>query len=274
VTSVGLWRDANHRYYAKYADTEPVGPMPGVTGVIGIMDKPGVAYWRGTTVAQIIAKDLEFFRKLVETGGAEAAVGWAAKLPGHERDKAADTGSLVHILVEKILRRREVEIPVGLVPYALAFRRYLTDHQPNIASVEQLIWNRAAGYGGTFDFLEKRTDGTWVLWDVKTWKRRPIPGGDMYAETAMQLAAYANADVIGAPDDPKRHRMPPITAHGVLHLRPDLYDSGYARYPFHVTEADYSGFVGLLNAYRWKQERAKVVIGEPLPARELEGAVA
>lgn len=262
--TVGLWHDTKHRYFAKYADTEPIGPLPGVTGVIGVMDKPAVAYWRGTTVAKIIARDVDFYAKLIQTGGEDAAVAWAGKLPGYEADKAADTGSLVHILVEKILRRHEVEIPVELAPYAIAFRRFLDEHSPRVVSVERMVANLKVGYGGTLDLLLDLGDGI-ELWDVKTWRKRPEAGKDMYAETVMQLAAYGQAEFIGAANDPKRHRMPAIARYGVLHLRPDLYDAGYSLIPFAVTQADYDAFRGLLAAYRWKQTRAALVIGEPLP---------
>lgn len=260
VTTIGLSRDGRHNYYANYADKK-AGPLPGVTGVIGIMDKPAVAYWRGKTVAEIIAKDVDFYAKLIATGGVDAAVGWAAKLPGYERDKAADVGTIVHIVVDKLIHGHEVDVPVDQLAYVQAFHRFLEERKPTIVSSEQLVcgWD----YGGTFDFLTKEADGSYAIYDVKTWKHRPVPGGDMYAETAMQLAAYANAHFIGAPGDPKRHRMPKITGHYVLHLRPDAYDSGYQVYPFHVTDADYEAFRGLLTAYRWKQTRAKVVIGEP-----------
>lgn len=261
--TVGLWRDANHRYYANYSDIGPIGPLPGVTGAIGIMDKPAVAYWRGTTVASIIADRLEFFGEMVATGGKDAAVKWAGSLPGFERDKAADTGSLVHILVEKLLRRTEVEIPPDLIPYVLGFRRFIEERRPKVVAVEKLVANLEVGYGGTLDLLLDFGRGV-ELWDVKTWRKYPRAGSDMYAETAMQLAAYANGKFIGAPGDPKRHRMPVITGHGVLHLRPDLYESGYSLIPFSVTDADYDGFRGLLAAYRWKLERSRFVIQEPI----------
>ena len=267
-TTVGLWHDRNHRYFAKYADTAAIGPLPGVTGAIGILDKPAVAYWRGTTVAQIIAKDLDFYRKLIEAGGVDAAVTWAAKLPGYERDKAADKGTLVHVLVEKILRGREVEVDPELVPYAIAFRRFLEERKPTVVSVERQVAHLEHGWGGTLDLLLDFGDGI-ELWDVKTWRKRPVAGSDMYSETGLQLGAYSHAKFIGAPDDPKRHRMPQIARCGVLHLRPDAYDAGYSMIQFRVTDREYETFLALLPIVAWKQECAKAIIQEPLPVPSL-----
>jgi hypothetical protein len=273
VTTIGLSRDARHQYYANYADRQ-AGPIPGVTGTIGIMDKPAIVGWAKNEVAKAAVGNMTMLAEMLDKGGPDAAVKWLAAIPGYQRDKAADTGSLVHILVEKILRKREVEVPVELVPYAIGFRNFLETRQPAMVSVEQLC-ARLDGlpYGGTFDFIAD-LDGIRTLVDVKTWRKLPLPGGEMYAETAMQLAAYANAQFIGAEGDPKRHRMPAIAAHAVLHLRPDLYDKGWQLYPFHVTEADYEGFLGLLAAYRWKQTRARLVIGEPRIAVPKDGVAA
>lgn len=263
--TIGLWHDRYHRYYAKYADGVEADKLPGVTSAIGMKDKPAVAYWRGTTVARIIAQDVDLYRSLIETGGVEAAVTWAGKLPGYERDKAADTGTLVHSLVEQIGREQEVSVDPELAPYAAAFRRWLAESGAELISLERQVADLSVGYGGTFDILAN-VDGKLTLLDVKTWKRRPVPGGDMYSETAMQLAAYGNAAFIGAPGDPKRYRMPKVEAYAVLHLRPDQYDSGFGVYPFEVTDREFEAFRALLTVYRWQQERAKLVIGEPLSA--------
>jgi hypothetical protein len=261
---VGLWHDRFHRYSGRYADTGAFGPLPGVTGTIGILDKSAVAYWRGTTVASIIADKLDLFAEMVKTGGKDAAVKWAGQLPGFERDKAADTGSLVHILVENIVRKREITVDPDLVPYAIAFRRFLEERKPKIISVEHAVANLTDGWGGTFD-LYVELDGVKTLLDAKTWKRRPEPGSDMYAETALQLAAYGNAEFTGVDGDPKKYAPPRPDAYAVLHLRPELYERGYHVHPFDVTPTEYEVFRALLKGWRWKQDRAKKVIRESQP---------
>lgn len=276
--TVGLWHDRWHRYFAAYPDLGGrKGPLPGVTGTIGILDKPAVAYWRGTTVASIIADNLDMFRSLIQTGGKEAAVSWAGKLPGHERDKAADTGSLVHILSEKILRKQETSVEADLVPYAVALNRAVTELGIDPISLEKQVCNLTDGWGGTFDIygrLLRYFGERKGIVDVKTWKRRPEAGSDMYAETALQLAAYGNAEFTGLPGDPKRYSPPRPDFYAVLHLRPELYEAGYQLYVFDVTEREYEVFQSLLVASRWKTERSKSVIGDPAALRPLEEVAA
>lgn len=259
--TVGLWHDARHQYYAAYEDIGKVGPLPGVTGAIGMKDKPAIVGWAKNEVAKAAIANYEMLGQMVGTGGADAAAKWLSAIPGYQRDTAADTGSLVHILVEKILRQQEAEVPPELVPYTAAFRRFL-ETGVKVVAVEKQVANLDVGYGGTLDLLLDFGHGI-ELWDVKTWRKRPTPGRDMYAETAMQLAAYSRAGFMGQRNDPKRYRMPPITGHGVLHLRPDAYDAGYQLYPFDITDAEFRAFTGLLEVYRWQRDRATKVIGEP-----------
>lgn len=272
---VGLWHNS-HRYYAKYADTQLIGPLVSVTTATDVLDKPGVAYWRGTTVAWIISDDLPMFTRMVESGGQASAVKWAGALPTYESEKAANKGTLVHILAESILRKKEIDVDPELVPYAIAFRRFLEEKKPRVVSVERSVAHFGLGYAGTLDLLLDFGDGI-ELWDIKTWacgdpKRHtrnervlklPKPGGDTYSETALQLAGYKGAEFIGSPGDPKRHRMPQIARCGVLHLRPDIYDKGYQMYPYQVGDEEWAGFTHALGIYRWKQNRSRLVIGEP-----------
>jgi hypothetical protein len=259
--NIGLWRDERHNYFARYADRE-AGPLPGVTGAIGIMDKPAIVGWAKNEVAKAAVDNMAMVGEMLTKGGRDATVSWLAGIPGYQRDAAADTGSLVHILSEKIARQQEAEIPAALEPYAAAFRSFLADRAPELVSLEQQVGNLTDGYGGTFDILA-RLDGVLTLIDVKTWRKRPLPGGDMYAETAMQLAAYGHAEFIGSLGDPKRHRMPRPDAYAVLHLRPDQYEAGYQVYPYTVTDAEYAAFLATLTLTKWKRERARLVIGDP-----------
>ena len=170
-------------------------------------------------------------------------------------------GSEVHRWAEQVARGGDPDVPTEHLGYVEAYRRWLVDDTPELVSVEKFVAAPTAGYAGTYDLLA-RLDGRLYLLDIKTWKRAPRVGSDMYAETALQLAAYGYAEFIGLPNDPKRYAMPPLDGFGVLHLRPDLYATGYAVIPFDVTDAEYDAFLAALRIYRWKADRARSVITE------------
>jgi hypothetical protein len=69
-----------------------------------------------------------------------------------------------------------------------------------ILQVETFVLNEEIGYGGQYDLLHERSDGTVVLSDVKTSKLKLTATGNLTAQSrdklggyAMQLSAYANA---------------------------------------------------------------------------------
>lgn len=271
TATVGTWHDARHRYFGNYPDLGSFGPLTSVTSAIGMIDKPGIAIWRGQTVARTIADRLPMFTELLETGGRDAAVKWAASLPDFQRDTAADIGSRIHQLTEEVQRGGTPEMTAEEALYVEADIRAHADLGIRPISLEKIVVNLTEGFAGTFDEIGELDGENWML-DRKTWRKRPIPGRDMFAEVGMQTAGYTHGEFVGVPGDPKRYRLPKIHRHGVLHLRPDLYERGYALYPLDVTDADYAGFLGLLAAHKWKQSRSRLLIQEPMQKKEAVAA--
>jgi hypothetical protein len=104
------------------------------------------------------------------------------------------------------------------------------------------------GYAGTLDAIVRIAGETWLL-DYKTSK-------GVYPETALQLAAYANADFIGRPGDPIRYGIPVIEQYGVVHIRPE----GAELVPMDVGGA----FEAFLAAKRLTDWRSADVVGRPV----------
>lgn len=263
IPQVGGYRTVDHRYYRN-----GVGPVPGVTGALGILDKPALVQWAKKTVAEFAVSSLEsnaLREKYLEVGWQET-VRWLASLPDYQRDAAATIGSNVHLLADLVARsdmplEGSETVPDGFQvseqekTYLDAFRRFLAflrDRGAVIVSSEKMVWS-FDGFGGTYDLLVRfpDTDPEWpglALLDVKTSK-------GYYPEYALQLAAYGAADEIIIEGDPKTYPMPKIDTYGVLHLRPDLYVDGWALVQYPVTDREYRAFLSCLDLYNWKRER-------------------
>lgn len=258
---MSLVRSADHRY--RLND----GPwVPGVTSVIRVIDKPALIPWAKGVTADAALDNLVRFTEIFHTDGRPPARGWLIGHADQERDTAAALGSRVHALTEISDRGGELDVDVGLAqPYIDAYHRYLEDWKPEIKSLEQFIYNEAAGYGGTYDAIEVLTiDGkkVTVCRDTKT-------GKGVYSETRLQLAALSRPEnIIGRPDDPKSYPMPRIDFGTILHLRPDAYERGYQLYRVIPSNADWHAFLGALAVYRWKQQRP--TSGDPIQAEKQE----
>jgi len=255
VQAVGLVRDARHRY------TWNGGPLwPSVTTILGIKDKPALVGWAKRETAASAVRNLDVLSRMVQNGGAQAAIDWLKRLPDYHRDAAADLGSAVHAAAEAIGRDEGTALESAVEPFVAAYRRdFLARFRPRFLAVEAMVCSPRHEYGGTADAFVEIDGEIWLL-DYKS-------GAGVYPDTALQLAGLARAEFIGCPGDPAPHPLPMATRFGVLHIRPE----GARLLPVVVDRATVAAFLDARRLFAWDQGPAKSVIGaavEP-PSREL-----
>lgn len=270
----GAFMTSDHRYYFNGE-----GPVPSVTTVIGLMEKPAVMAWAKKNVARAALRHSGTIREMLADTGEDDVINFLVREADRERDTAAKLGSGVHLLAD-MASRNALRGPVAgttafqvseqEMPYLAAFRGFLGRYgASNIVSSEKIVWSEN-GYAGTYDLLMQMPcyndcggpDGGQTV-GVKDGKGCAIPdlwlidiktSKGYYPEYGLQLAAYRWADSIILPGDPGVYPMPQVQRTGVLHLRPDQYpDTGWrlVEYPTDY-KLDYMPFLGLLEAYQWK----------------------
>lgn len=244
----GLTRDAKHVY--RWNDGEP---LPSVTTILQVVDKSGpLVGWAKRITAEAAVDNAAQIAGWVEMAGRDGAVRLLTAAATTKRDRAANAGSEVHAIAEAITRGHDPEIAEELAPFVAAYRQWMADFDPEFIAAEEMVANLAEGYAGTLDAIVRIAGETWLL-DYKTSK-------GVYAETAMQLAAYANAEFIGRPGSDRKFRIPLIDQFGVLHLRPE----GYEMVPFAVTEATYAAFLAAKAVREWREGEATRLIGQAI----------
>lgn len=259
VPQIGLYRTPKHEYY-----WEGDGPLTGVTSIVGVLDKSGpLVGWAKRETAECAIRNLPMLTQMVASGGPLKAAEWLKGIPDYQKDSAANLGSAVHSFAEQIARGEDPEVPDESKPFVAAYRRFLEEYQPTYLAVEEMVANLNHGYGGTLDAICQINGETWLL-DTKTSR-------GAYVETALQLAAYGNAEFIGRTNDPTKYAIPPIQRYGVLHLnpyspdRPKGYPEGYRLIPYTVGDDEYEAFLSALLLLRWKRS---ATVGEALPIME------
>lgn len=246
---IGLWRDEKHVYTASYDDLQAT--VPGVTGILKVLDKPAIVPWAQGIVAEAAIRNRDKLAEWVAVGGEEGAITLLKRAAETQRDKAASTGSEVHSLADALNRGIPVTIPDELAPFVSAYQKWVADFEPHFLASEQMVYS-SLGYGGTLDSIAVIAGETWLL-DIKTSK-------GTYSETALQLAAYAYADFIGRPGDPQRYAIPAIDQFGVVHVRPE----GAELIPYDVTPDTFEAFRAVKRAHDWRMTKAKTVIGQAI----------
>ncbi len=251
-TVLGLTRSESHGYV--WAEGESaIGPLPSVTTIIGVLDKSGpLVGWAKRITAEAAVDNRDQMAGWVQMAGRDGAVSLLTKAASQKSDKAADVGTRVHALAESVARGVPVELTEEERPFLAAYQRFLEEWQPRYLAAEEMVVSLEHGYGGTFDAIVEMAGDVWML-DTKTSK-------GVYPETSLQLAAYSYASFIGRPADPKRYVIPPITAYGVLHLRPE----GYEVVPYDVTPRTFEAFLHARSLFEWRDTQAPKVMGQPL----------
>lgn len=188
--------------------------VPGVTTILNVLGKPALINWAAETTANYAVDN---WAELAEEPPSKrlARLMRARYL---DLDQAANRGHEVHRLAELHMGGEEIEIPDELEGHVRAYEAFLEDWQPEALAIELIIGNRGIGYCGTTDLVARLCDGQVWLLDWKTSR------SGIFAETAMQLAAYVNADVY-LDSDGVEHPMKELGIQGVgaIHLRADGY---------------------------------------------------
>ena len=189
----------------------------------------------------------------------QAATDWLKGSPYRERDRKADIGTAVHAAIEAhILKAPWPEPTEDTAGHLAQFRQFLADFAPVFKLAEASVYNRAAKYAGTLDWIAEIPGRGLCLGDTKT------SGSGVYPEAALQLAAYRFAEFIGLPDGTEAP-MPVVDGAAVLWLPGGDDPSGYALIPVVADEQVFRAFRHIVEVARWQEETSKGVIGEALP---------
>jgi len=235
-------RGRGHSYY------DDGTKLDGVTTLIGDgIPKKALTLWASGTVGEFVAERL---RKVDQDGrttyvademiddlaalsakrghplGADFSrlkVAEALKyIPYAERDAAAGRGTEVHELAERLAHGEEVEIPEAIAGHVESAVKFLDEWQARPVLTETTVANRRWQYAGTFDgvFDIPSLGGRYLL-DWKT------GGSGIYGEAALQVSAYASAevflDVDGSEQDFETLGVDNETGYAVW-IRSDGYD--------------------------------------------------
>lgn len=224
----------NHRY------TLDGKWCPGVTTVLGCLDKPAIPRWAAKQVAEYVAANpdaVETLRSLGDTSMVKAL----AEIPWKRRDDAADRGTTIHDIAERLLLGEEVDVPDELVGVAESLLRFFDDWRIEPILLEQAVASRTHRYAGTLDLIARyrrpdtAAEGVAIL-DYKS-------GKTIYPEAAMQLAAYAGAEFYGLDGD--EHPIPAVDAAFGVQPRSDGYDVHELRHGPDV----FAEFIAIRNTY-------------------------
>jgi hypothetical protein len=245
-----------------YVDPGTGDKVPGVSAVLGMMPKPALTRWAAKEAAWFAVSNLDTIAALARTDR-EAAVELVKGAPWRRSGKAADVGTEVHGLTERLMRDRmagrksDFRVPVGAMPFLRNFARFVAEFEVSPVLVETTIWNDVVGYAGTFDGVYDMTiDGARIrcMVDTKTGE------SGVWPEASLQQTAYVRAPWYLDPDTGERKPMLDVERAFGLWLRPE----GWALIPLSTSDENWRQFVRLRESYEWKRAQEKYAVGKAI----------
>ena len=130
---------------------------PSVTGVLGILDKPGLSWGAAKETAIFAVLRRDQWEGLSEAEAIE-------RLRKHHRgvwDDKARRGTAVHHLAHEWARGNEIDVPPDCAPYIDALAQFYADWRPSWVALERsVIYDYGdESYGGSFDAIGELADG-------------------------------------------------------------------------------------------------------------------
>ena len=225
--------EASHRYKL---DGEWV---PGVTTILGVLDKPAIPKWAATQVAEWVTDNpdaLEGMRSM----GRNPMIYALKEIPWSKRDTAAAKGTEVHDFAERIMKGEEVEVPVATAGYVEAALQFMEDYDLQPVLVEAAVGDREHRYAGKLDLIADSSRHPRGIYDYKTSR------SGIYGQTAWQNAAYAFAQFHGENGEETPMSEVGVEASFGVHLRDDgSYSVHELEYGLHV----FQEFLNIRAAY-------------------------
>ena len=207
----------NHGRNHSYWDVAEDGTETKVLGVTTILNdavpKPALPRW---AAAEAAGYAIENWDELTRTpvGKRYEAIKAA---PSPTLTQAGAKGTDIHNLAEELVHGREVDVPEEHAAYVASCVKFLDEWGAVPIITEAVVINRTVGYAGTLDLVAKMHGETWLL-DWKT-------GKGVYADSTLQIVAYARAEHFIGGDDEEHHMSQlNIDRAGIVHLRDDGYD--------------------------------------------------
>jgi hypothetical protein len=262
--------------------------VPGVTSVLSDgIPKPALVPWAGGSVAAFVAERLDIdvdgghvgADQLVEAlrtlgkknrtnrwpaDGSVSRLALIETLKGvmwEERDAAARRGTEVHRLAEQLIAGHEVDVPEVLAGHVDSYIQFLDDWHAHPVLVEAVVVNRAHHWMGTIDMVADLADGLRWLLDIKTTRSGIFP------ETAVQLAAYRNAETYFDADG-QEQPMLKVDRVGAIWVRAD----GYDLIPVDAGPDTYKVFRYAQRIAQFQTETGAALIGDALTPRSEEAS--
>lgn len=248
-----------------YLDLDTGERVPGVTTInSGGLPKPALLNWAGDATAEYAVDNWDTLTALPYSERLKKIKGGRYE----KRDAAANKGTAVHKMAERLVAGERVTVPDELTGYVNACVAFLNDFDVRQLHVEAVVYSETHRHVGTADLIADvllpdmpeyehiGRDGDGYSRGLLDWK---TSRSGIFGDVALQLAPYRHSEWLIDPKTSEREAMPAVDFTAGIHLRPD----GYSFVPLETGADVYRDFL-------YVKEVARIVdglrdlVGEPI----------
>lgn len=247
-----------------YEDAETGERIPGVTTITDKgLPKEALINWAASATAEAAVDRWDEFTELTPSQRLKAL----QRARYEQKDAAANRGTQVHDLAERLVVGEKVTVPDELTGYVESYCRFLDEFDVQPVLVERTVYSQQHNYCGTFDLIADLLDPfdpepdmdnrrrLRLLMDIKTNR------SGIFGDIALQLAAYRYADMWIDPDEGAEHDMPEVDDCAGIHVRAD----GYSLIPVEAGPAQHRAFLYVKQVAEFVAG-SRDLVGEAMPS--------
>lgn len=224
---------------------------PSVTSIIDMLPAPFLRQWNSKMTANAAVDNIQYVNELILANKQDKAKLWLKAAPERELAIAADMGTRVHEAIEQRIYDPSTQHDEDLEPFIRHFDKFCVEYEPEWIHVEKSVFSVTHLYAGSFDAIARIRNKVTLL-DFKTTR------SGISAKVALQLAAYARADVMFEGDT--EVPMPQVEQAAALWLRPD----NWGWFPLRIDDDIFETFLGLRRIFEWEARQSKTAMLAPM----------
>jgi hypothetical protein len=231
-----------------YIDQDTDERVPGVTTILGDgLPKKALINWAASATAEFAVDNWDELSELAPSARLKKLNGGRYAV----KDEAANRGTQVHKMGERLMAGETVVVPDEIRAYVDSYVRFLDEFQLRVQHIEALVYSESHRYVGTLDIF-----GDILLPDMPEYDHLPrdeegfvcnclidakTNRSGIFGETALQLAGYRFAEFMqtDGSDPETAFEMPEVTWTGAVWIRPD----GYSLIPVTAGEEQHRAFL-------------------------------
>jgi len=223
--------------------------VPGVTTILKALPKDALVNWAGNATAEAAVNRWDELAAMPPAARLKAL----QKARYDDRDTAANRGTAVHKLAQRLVAGERVQMPNDIAGHVESYARFLDEWDVQPVLIEAIVMSHKHGMAGTLDLIADLEGLGRGIIDLKTSR------SGVFGETALQLAGYRFAETYVDEKTGAEVPMIPVDFAAAVHVRAN----GYELIPVQAGREQYRALLYVQQVHRWNED-ARDLIGAAL----------